>query len=393
MYIDESLLNLLIGFLSALLLCGLIFWFLYQKKEQESRALTHALGKIEQENQSLRLSLSTYKERLEQISLHKEQMKQEFENLAHTILDDSAKKLTQHNSHTLFEIINPFKEHIQSFHDKVETFYHQESKERFSLAKEVVKLQSLNQQISQDALNLTNALKGDNKLQGDWGEMILSRLLESTGLQEGREYTVQSSFKDGSERVYRPDVIVHLPQKRDIIIDAKVSLKSYERYYHDKDPQDLKDFLHSVQSHIKGLGAKSYQKLEGIHTLDFVLLFIPIEGAFMLAMQSDKSLYQKAYAQHIIIVSPSTLLAVLRVIENSWRFEYQNKNAKIIAKKAGDMLDKFSAFVAEMQKVDAGLFKAKSAYDDALKKLSEGKGNLMHRAEELKALEGVVSKK
>lgn len=395
MFIDEFYINVLLGFLTALLLFGAYFWWFYQKVTYQSRVLENRLYRKEEELQKLSLTLSTYKERIEQISNTKQLMRQEFENIAHGVLSQNAESLTKHNSHNLHNIINPFKENIKAFHDRLENYYNAESKERYSLTKEIHNLQELNLQISEDAINLTNALKGDNKLQGDWGEMILERVLESSGLKKGREYSTQKAYGNEKGERLRPDVIVNLPDKKQVIIDSKVSLKSYENYYTDSDNSDkhLKAFIDSLNSHIKLLSDKSYQDLEGVNSLDFVLLFIPIEGAFMLAGEQEKELFSRAYQKSIILVSPSTLLAVLRVIENSWRFEYQNKNAKIIAKKAGDLYDKFSGFVQEMQKIDNSLQKAKDSYDDAFKKLSTGKGNLMNRANELKALEGVAHTK
>ncbi len=395
MFIDEFYINVLLGFLTALLLSGILFWWFYQKVAYESRVLENRLYEREQEVQKLSLMLSTYKERITQISSNKQAMRQEFENMAHGILSQNSEALSRQNKQNLHTIINPFKENIQAFHDRLENYYSAESKERYSLTKEIQNLQALNLQISEDALNLTNALKGDNKLQGDWGEMILERVLESSGLKKGREYSIQKSYENDKGERLRPDVIINLPEKKQVIIDSKVSLKSYENYYTDTEhsEQHLASFMESLNNHIKSLSAKSYQKLEGVNSLDFVLLFIPIEGAFNLAGEKDRKLFAKAYQKSIIVVSPSTLLAVLRVIENSWRFEYQNKNAQIIAKKAGDLYDKFSGFITEMQKIESSLQKAKDSYDDAFKKLSTGKGNLMNRADELKALEGVRSAK
>ncbi len=387
MFIDEVYINILLGFLSALLLFGAYFWWFYQKVSHERRVLSHQLYQKNEEIQTLNLQLSTYKERVEQ----RQKMRQEFENIAHGVLSHSSEMLTANNSKNIHNIINPFKENIKAFHDRLENYYTAEAKERFSLTKEISKLQELNLQISEDALNLTNALKGDNKLQGDWGEMILERVLESSGLKKGREYTIQKSLNNEKGERFRPDVIINLPDAKHVVVDSKVSLKSYEAYYHDSENASahLKAFITSLKNHIKQLSDKSYQNLEGINSLDFVLLFIPIEGAFMLAGEVERELFAKAYQKNIILVSPSTLLAVLRVIENSWRFEYQNKNAQIIAKKAGDLVDKFSGFVNEMHKIESSLQKAQHSYDDAFKKLSTGKGNLMNRANELKALEGV----
>jgi DNA recombination protein RmuC len=306
----------------------------------------------------------------------------------------------QKNSKTsqlhLTTILQPFKENIKDFNLKIENYYKDESKERFSLVKEIEKLNLLNRQISQDAINLTNALKGDNKIQGDWGEYILERVLENSGLKKGREYEIQKEFKDENGRSLRPDVIIHLPDKKDIIIDSKLSLTAYEMYHSCQENEKdfyLQKHLSSIQTHIKLLSQKAYEKKIDINTLDFVLMFIPIEAAFLLAVQMDSGLYERAYSQNIILVSPSTLLAVLRTIQNSWRYEYQNNNAQLIAKKAGDMHDKFVGFVNEMQNVESSLLKAQNSYNDAFKKLSSGKGNLISRAKHLKELDGVYHKK
>ncbi len=389
MFIDEFYINFLLGFFTALFILGLFFWHFYQKSLAESRVLAYDNKEKDATIRTLELSLTTYKERLSQHHNIKEQMYQEFSNIANNIIAHNSNTLARHNQQNIDAIIKPFKEHIDAYHDRLESFYNLESKERFSLTKEIQSLQALNQQISQDAINLTNALKGNNKIQGDWGEMILERILENSGLQKGREYVIQESFKDEQAKLLRPDVIIKLPENREVIIDAKVSLTAYERYYHDDQAKEkhLKDFLSSLQAHIKLLSSKKYQKIDGIETLDFVLLFIPIEGAFSLAQTSDNNLWQKAYKHDIILVSPSTLMAVLRVIENAWRFEKQNKNAKLIAKKAGDLYDKFYNFTLEMQKIERSLNKAQESYHDAFKKLSAGKGNLMQRAKELKGLE------
>ena len=401
MFIDEFYINSLIGFLVGILLFGLYFWFYDQKqrerlgkKHHESRALAQELSHKDQELQKLRLELTTYKERIAQSENSKLQMRQEFENIAHQILTQSSNTLSKQNHHYLDALMKPFKDDIKSFHDRIEDYYFDESKERFSLTKEIQNLQALNQQISQDALNLTDALKGNNKIQGDWGEMVLERLLEGSGLKNGREYSIQKSLKNDKKELFRPDVIIHLPKNRDVIIDSKVSLKSYEAYYHDrsKEAKHAKEFLDSLKRHITMLSDKSYQNLEGIQSLDFVLMFIPIDAALLLAQELDKQLLHYAYQKNVILVSPSTLMAVLRIIENGWRFEYQNKNAQLIAKKAGDLYDKFYNFIQEMQKIDSSLKRAQEAYDDAFKKLSTGKGNLMTKSQELKSLEGVGSK-
>jgi DNA recombination protein RmuC len=313
------------------------------------------------------------------------------------VIENKSDTVSQKQQESLKLLLMPFAENIKSFQQKVEHFYMQESRERYSLIQEIHTLKNLNERISQDAVNLTNALKGDNKLQGNWGELILEKVLENSGLTKGREYEIQKAYKDEKGKIFKPDVIIHLPEKKDVIIDSKVSLKAYEQFHSATEEEEkeryLKSHLDSVYMHIKTLSQKNYEKLEGIRTLDFVLLFIPIEAAFMTAIEADGSLYEKAYQKNIILVSPSTLLAVLRTIEHSWRYEYQNKNAKEIARKAGDLYDKFRGFLDSMQTIERSLHKAQHAYNEAFKRLSSGKGNLLDRAKELKEMKGVEHKK
>jgi DNA recombination protein RmuC len=387
---NDFYVNFFIGFLTALLIGFVLFWRFYIQKEKESRALIEAY-------QAMAIEHAVAQEKISSIQTTNVQLKEQFENIAHSILEKNSKRMLDENQTSLAQILQPFKENIHAFNKKIETYYHDESKERFSLIKEIEKLQLLNQKISDDANNLTNALRGDNKIQGDWGEYILERVLESSGLKKGREYEIQKEFKGVEGEKLRPDVIVHLPDKKDIIIDSKLSLVSYERFHVSTDPEDreenLLSHLYSINNHIKQLSTKRYQDIPNINTLDFVLMFIPIEAAFLLAVEKDRTLYERAYRQNIIIVSPSTLLAVLRTIQNSWRYEYQNKNAQMIAKKAGDMHDKFVSFVDDMLLVEKSLIKAQSSYGDAFKKLSSGKGNLVNRSRELKELDGVYHKK
>ena len=387
---DDFYLNYFIGFLTALLIGFVLFWRYYLQKEKENRAVIEAY-------QAVKIKLAVAQEKIDNMQNSNIQLKEQFENIAHSIMEKNSKKMLFENQTNLSQILQPFKENINAFNQKIETYYHDESKERFSLIKEIEKLQTLNQKISDDATNLTNALKGDNKIQGDWGEYILERVLESSGLKKEREYEIQKELNGVEGEKLRPDVIIHLPDKKDIIIDSKLSLVSYERFHVSKDPEDreenLLSHLYSINNHIKQLSAKRYQDIPNINTLDFVLMFIPIESAFLLAVEKDLTLYERAYRQNIILVSPSTLLAVLRTIQNSWRYEYQNKNAQMIAKKAGDMHDKFVSFVDEMLLVEKSLSKAQRSYEDAFKKLSTGKGNLLNRSKELKELDGVYHKK
>jgi DNA recombination protein RmuC len=404
-----------IGFLVALLFSIIIFYYIYNdatthlKKyiiqlHEESRGvkedLTHKTERLQQQEieiAKLAQELSFAKEKIAFLQQTKEEIKEEFENIAREVIENKSDTVSQKQQESLKLLLMPFAENIKSFQQKVEHFYMQESRERYSLIQEIHTLKNLNERISQDAVNLTNALKGDNKLQGNWGELILEKVLENSGLTKGREYEIQKAYKDEKGKIFKPDVIIHLPEKKDVIIDSKVSLKAYEQFHSATEEEEkeryLKSHLDSVYMHIKTLSQKNYEKLEGIRTLDFVLLFIPIEAAFMTAIEADGSLYEKAYQKNIILVSPSTLLAVLRTIEHSWRYEYQNKNAKEIARKAGDLYDKFRGFLDSMQTIERSLHKAQHAYNEAFKRLSSGKGNLLDRAKELKEMKGVEHKK
>ena len=404
-----------IGFLLASLLATLLFYFIYDKAykrysaieaklleqkrgvENELLSLEKAFAELETKNNLLEQDKRFLEEKIALLEKTRDEIKTEFGHIAREVIEEKTGSLSKEQQESLKLLLNPFAENIKSFQQKVEHFYMQESRERYSLVKEITALKALNERISQDALNLTNALKGDNKLQGNWGELILEKVLESSGLTKGREYEIQKGYKDETGKLYKPDVIVHLPDKKDVVIDSKVSLKAYEAYFNAPDEQTrerhLKAHLDSIYLHIKTLSNKRYEALEGINTLDFVLLFIPVEAAFMKAMEADSALYEKAYRKNIIIVSPSTLLAVLRTIEHAWRYEYQNKNAKEIAKKAGDLYDKFRGFLESMQMIEKSLHKAQNAYDEAFKRLSSGKGSLITRANELKAMKGIEHKR
>ena len=336
------------------------------------------------------------KEKLELLEKAREQMNAEFKLIASEIFDAKHKVFKAESKEQLGNLLSPLSDRIKDFEKRVEKSYNDESKERFSLVKEVRNLQDLNSRISKDAINLTNALKGESKTQGTWGEIILERVLERSGLEKGREYEVQVSLRNEDGKRLQPDVIVHLPEEKDVVIDSKVSLTAYERYCSADDDLDradsLKLHLQSIRQHIKQLGEKDYHKLEGIRTLDFVLLFVPIEAAFSLAVQQDNELFTDAFQKNIVIAAPSTLLATLRTIQNIWRFEQQNKNAQEIASKAGALYDKFVNFVSDVENVGARIDSAQSAYRDAHNKLSSGKGNLIRRAEGMKELGAKVSK-
>lgn len=335
-------------------------------------------------------------EKLSLLEAAREQMKHEFSHLAQHIFDEKGKKFTEQNQTNLTQLISPLREQIKTFEKKIQDTYDKESHDRITLFHEIKHLKDLNQQISKDALNLTQALKGETKTQGTWGEVILERVLSLSGLEKGREYETQVSLKDDENKSYQPDVIVHLPDNKDIIIDAKVTLVAYERMQSTHSDEEkavhMAAHLQSIRSHIKLLSDKQYQKLKGIQTLDFVLMFIPIEPALTVAMQADESLFNEALSRNIVMVTPSTLLATLRTIQNIWRFDYQNQNAVKIAQKAGDLYDKFVAFVEDLQEIGKRMDSTQKSYEAAMNKLSDGRGNIVKRVQELKTMGAATSK-
>lgn len=337
-----------------------------------------------------------HNEKLSLLEAAREQMKHEFSHLAQHIFDEKGKKFTEQNQTNLTQLISPLREQIKTFEKKIQDTYDKESHDRITLFHEIKHLKDLNQQISQDALNLTQALKGETKTQGTWGEVILERVLSLSGLEKGREYETQVSLKDDDNKSYQPDVIVHLPDNKDIIIDAKVTLVAYERLQSAQNEEEKASHraahLQSIRSHIKLLSDKQYQKLKGIQTLDFVLMFIPIEPALTVAMQADESLFNEALSRNIVMVTPSTLLATLRTIQNIWRFDYQNQNAVKIAQKAGDLYDKFVAFVEDLQEIGKRMDSTQKSYEAAMNKLSDGRGNIVKRVQELKTMGAATSK-
>ncbi len=417
---NSEILNIAIAIVFTLLSSMIGFWLLHDNKlrafqnrcenllkelKEQLEIKNQELAQKEQTIYNLKLDSVKLNEKLESLNFQmefiqksKDDLKSEFENLANRVFEQNNQRFTAQSMHNINSIINPFKEQIKDFYTTIQQAYEKDSLQRYSLTYEIKKLKELNQQLSNDATNLANALKGENKTQGVWGEFILQKVLEDSGLKEGREYVTQKSLsKEEESKIYRPDVIVHLPNNKDIIIDSKVSLKAYEAYYNEEDKIEkekfLKDHINSINLHIKTLSLKNYEKLLKIESLDFVLMFIPIEGAFLQAINSDRDLFQRAYEQNIIIVSPSTLLATLRTIENIWRNQYLNQNAKLIAKKAASLHDKFVSFIDDLQQAKDHIDKASKSYDEAYKKLSSGKGNLINRVNELKKLEGIYTKR
>ena len=326
----------------------------------------------------------------------KEKLSLEFQNLGNKIFEDKSKKFTIQNKENLESVLNPLKEQIKDFDKKVSDTYEKETKQRISLETQIGQLKDLNEKISQDAVNLANALKTETKTQGTWGEFVLEKVLEISGLEKGREFETQETFRDEDGRMQRPDVIVHLPDGKDVVIDSKVSLTSYEKYSSSEEENEknesLDSHLLSVNNHIKELGSKKYEELKQINTLNYVLMFIPIEAAYLVAIEADKDLLRKAFDRNIIIVCPSTLLSTLRTIQSIWQFEHQNKNAQKIAEEAGKMYDRLVDFTVHLENIGNRLSQASDSYESAMKTLSTGKGNVVKKAEDLRKL-GIKNKK
>lgn len=333
----------------------------------------------------------------EEVLTMRKQLKSEFENLANRIFESSSNKLSETNDKQVKQIIAPLMENIGEFKKKVVEVYDKESRERISLSHQIEGLKELNKKIEHEAFRLTNALKGDNKQQGNWGEMILEKVLETSGLQKDREYFTQGSFTNEEGKLLRPDVIVSLPGERSIVIDAKVSLVAYQRYCDAEDEgekaQALKEHIASIEAHVSGLSQKKYEDLPEIKTLDYVLLFLPIEAAFLKAMESAPELYQKAYDKNIVLVCPSTLMVTLRTVENIWRFEKQNINALEIANRAGKLHDQLATVLETMVEHGKQLKKAEQSYEKMIKQTRDGQGNLVRQVEMLEELGAKANKK
>jgi DNA recombination protein RmuC len=370
------------------------------KTENELKLERDKLFKLNSEFSSLQSDYDNLQQKLAEQKAEVEQIQEkftkEFENLANKIFEEKTTKFSEQSKSNLQEILNPLKERITEFQSKVEETNKDSISRNAALREQLKSLKDMNQQMSTDAQNLVKALKGDTKAQGDWGEIQLERILERSGLRKGEEYTVQESFTDESGSRKRPDVIVNLPEEKKIIIDSKVSLVDYERLVSADDDDErnlhLKSFISSVKKHVKDLSGKNYQGLFDHGSLDFVLMFVPIEPAFSLAIQYGDNLYVDAYDKNIVIVSPTTLLATLRTIANIWKQEYQNQNVIEIAKQSGALYDKFVGFVEDLVNVGNRIDQAKSGYVDAMKKLSEGRDNLVSKTERIRKLGAKTSK-
>ncbi|GLS90436.1 DNA recombination protein RmuC [Psychromonas marina] len=340
--------------------------------------------------------LQAGEQRLRDQQENEEKLSNQFELLSQRIFNDKSAQFKALNQESVSQLLAPFKVQLEGFKEQVNACYINESKERYNLQAEIKKLANINQLMQQETNNLTNALKGDNKQMGNWGEVVLQRILENSGLREGHEYETQSHYKNEAGQRFLPDVIVHLPQDKNIIIDSKVSLVAYERFFNSENVAEQKEALKahalSVRQHIKGLAKKDYQNLIGANSLDYVLLFVAVEPAFIAAIEHDPELVKLALDNNILLASPTNLMIALRTIENLWRFDSQEKNGRLIAAQASKLYDKLRLFSQNMLEVGAQLNKAQDSYDHALKQFSEGRGNLVSQAESLKNMGVTVNK-
>lgn len=373
----------------------------FEAVKQERQQYSDELNRVREQKAQLEVQLKeqdarheqqlvSNQEKLELLERAEERLKQQFEQVANQLFEAKTAKVDQQNQQSLSAILNPLREQLDGFKRQVNDSFNSESKERHTLVHELKNLQRLNEQMAQEAVNLTQALKGDNKQQGNWGEVVLARVLAESGLREGHEYQTQVSLQNDAGKRYQPDVIVYLPHDKQVVIDSKMTLVAYERYFNaDTDTardKALGDHLTALRSHIKGLSQKDYHQLKGLTSLDYVLMFIPVEPAFQVAIQADPSLVNDAMEQNIILVSPTTLLVALRTIDNLWRNDRQNQNAQVIAERASKLYDKLRLFVDDMEVLGSTLDRANQSYQGAMNKLSTGRGNAIRQAESFKQL-------
>jgi len=355
--------------------------------QNEKTHLSSDKARLQEKLINLTDKLNNQKKEVEELQ-HK--FSDQFENLANKILEDKSKKFTELNQQKLGELLVPLKEKIKDFQEKVEKTHSEGEKSHTQLMERIKHLSELNQEMSNEARNLTKALTGNTKSQGDWGEVVLERVLELSGLRKGEEYEIQKSFTHQNGNRYRPDVVVHLPDDKHLIIDSKVSLTAYERYTstnNDSEAQKaLREHIQSLRSHITGLAQKDYQQLYDFNSPDFVMLFVPIESAFSIAMNEDHGIYEEAFKKSIVIVTPTTLLATMSTIHTVWKQEYQNRNAQRIALEGGKLYDKFVLLLEALQEVGKHIDKTQNSYNLAMKRLESGRGSLISRVEKLKEL-------
>lgn len=374
------------------------------EKNRSQEVLITALREqdVEQRSEIGRLQVrieqerSRTEEKLDLLKEAREELRLQFSELAATILDEKSAHFGKASEEKLGTLLVPFHEQLAAFRKKVDAIHHSETRDRAALQQEIAGLKLLNKQMSEEAVNLSRALKGDKRIQGSWGELVLERVLEQSALRKGVEYETQVTLRDVENRLQRPDVLVHLPEGRDIIIDSKVSLVSWERYVNCDDEQQKNGFLRShmkaIRDHVRALGEKDYSSLPTLRSLDFVLMFMPVEAAFVAAFQKDDKLFAEAVAQKIILVSPTTLLTTLRTVESIWSYEKQSRNAKEIAGQAAALYDKFCSFAEDMERMGKQISSLQNSHDSAMIRLSRGRGNLISRVERFPQM-GVKVKK
>jgi len=379
---------LVLSLMAAISILVLILAGLLQRAGQNNRRLLADYNDLKLALREQQIMLAHERqsaaEKLALLEHNRDALKQEFENLANRIFDQKSERFSQQNQSSMDTLLKPFRDQLSDFRQRVETVHTTETRDRQALRSEIKSLQELNRQITEEASNLTRALKGDKKIQGNWGELILERVLERSGLRKGIEYETQGSYRDSDNQLLRPDVVVHLPDNRNLVIDSKVSLVAYQQWVisDEGSARDaaLKQHMDAVRNHIRSLSDKDYSQLNGLRSPDFVLLFMPIEPAFVAAFQHDDSLFSEAFERKIIVVTPTTLLATLRTIENIWRYERQSQNARLIAERASAVYDKLRVFVEAMERLGGQLHTAQGSFDSAMNTLTRGRGNLISQA-------------
>ncbi len=366
---------------------------LYMQSQEENHRLTKAQTKLETEHEQAQKNNA---EKLALLEDAKMKLAHEFKELANQIFEEKQHKMTASSKETLDNIIKPMQKDMSEFKARMEQVHKEDIEARSALSQHLQHLQDLNQKMSQDALNLTHALKGDSKAQGNWGEMILEKLLESSGLREGYEFKREQSLVNDEGKRQRPDAIIYMPNDKQVIIDAKVSLTNYERAVSSQDDaaraQFMRAHVKSMQQHIKTLASKRYDHLEGVHSPDYVLMFMPIEAAYLMAIEADSSIFEEAFEQRIAVVTPSTLYATLKLIEQLWRYERQTENVAKLTKQAGNLHDKFVGFIESFEDISSHITRAQTSYDKALGQLKDGRGNLVNQVKTLADLSGKAKK-
>lgn len=373
----------------------------FEALQNEKQYLSEQLDNLRVINASLEADLreqdarhfeeqKSAEEKIQLLENAEERLRIQFESLANKLFEHKTRSVDEQNKISLQSLLMPLKEQLESFKKQVNDNFTQESRERHTLVHQINHLKQLNEQMAQEAVNLTQALKGDNKAQGNWGEVVLARVLTESGLREGHEYQTQVSLENEDGKRYQPDVVVHLPQQKDVVVDAKMSLVAYERFFNAETVAErelaMGEHIASMRAHMRGLSRKDYHQLHGVQSLDYVLMFIPVEPAFQAAIAADPKLIRDAMDLNIMLVSPTTLLVALRTINNLWRNEHQNQNAKEIAERAGKLYDKLRLFVTDMEGLGASLDKASQSYHSAMNKLASGRGNVIRQAESFKLL-------